>query len=234
MDDRSRPGLLNPAYLVLKPLAVAVEGEAKKLAVSGRPLRVLDVGCGDQPYRFMFGDPSCRYIGVDVLGAQHCDVFASGEGLPFGKATFDIVLVFQVIEHVAEPQQVLEEIHRVLIPGGHCLVSTHGAFLFHPSPCDYWRWTHQGLEQLFRRVGFDPIRIVPQGGTGSCLCYLSASYLSFLSYRLKWMTPARWIGVPLLNKLGPALDAMFPFLNHPNPFSLTANYLVRAHKTDGG
>lgn len=230
MNDRANPNLRNPAYLVLKPLALAVEREVETLMVAGRPLMVLDIGCGYQPYKFVFNGHPCHYIGLDLLGTQGCNVVASGEQLPFRNATFDIILSFQVLEHVAEPQQQLRETYRVLAPGGHCLVSTHGTFLFHPSPYDYWRWTHQGLERSFRNAGFDVIKIIPQGGTGSCLSYLLASYLSLLSYQLKCMTPLRWIGVPLLNSLGPAIDSWFPFLNHPNPFSLTANYLVHTHK----
>ena len=34
-------------------------------------------------------------------------------------------------------------------PGGRVLASTHGVQVYHPSPVDYWRWTHDGLTRLF-------------------------------------------------------------------------------------
>ena len=232
MDVGAHSNLNNPAYLVLSPLVLAVEREVKKLLGTSRLVKVLDIGCGKQPYKFIFnGHPNC-YVGLDLQGAGYCDVIARGEQLPFCDSAFDLILSFQVLEHVENPLQMLKEIYRVLAAGGYCFLSTHGNFFFHPSPNDYWRWTHQGLETLFQGVGLDIIKIIPQGGTGSCLCYLLASYISFLSYKLKWLTPVRWISVPLLNKLGPRLDLFFPFINHPYSFNLTANYLIYSSKPD--
>lgn len=224
--------LNNPAYLVLNPLALALEREVKKLFGAASLLKVLDIGCGEQPYKFIFNEHRYRYVGLDLQGTGYCDAIGRGEQLPFCDSAFDIIVCFQVLEHVEKPLQMLKEIYRVLATGGYCFLSTHGNFFFHPSPNDYWRWTHQGLERLFHSVGLDTLRIIPQGGTSSCLCYLMASYISFLSYKLKWFTPVRWIGVPLLNKLGPRLDLFFPFINHPNPFNLTANYLICSSKPD--
>ena len=232
MGDRLNPKLRSSLYLVFKPLGLAIQKEVSASLSADRQTRVLDIGCGDKPYKVLFGNKRCQYIGLDLSEKQPCDVIALGEYLPFGDAIFDFVLSFQAMEHIIGPVQVLEEIHRVLAPGGHCLVSTHGTFVFHPAPGDYWRWTHQGLERLFQGVGFDSIKIVPQGGTSSCICLLLALYFSFLSDRIKWLMPLKWIGIPLLNILGPVLDKLFQFLNHPNPFNLTVNYLVHAQKAN--
>src|SRR5205823_15099624 len=47
---------------------------------------------------------------------------ASAEALPFSEASFDGVLLNEVLEHVADEVQTLREIHRVLRPGGHLVV----------------------------------------------------------------------------------------------------------------
>ncbi|NTW01214.1 MAG: class I SAM-dependent methyltransferase [Oscillochloris sp.] len=48
---------------------------------------------------------------------------AAGETLPFGDASFDTVVAWDVIEHVQSPDAMLTEIARVLRPGGHCLIT---------------------------------------------------------------------------------------------------------------
>ena len=48
---------------------------------------------------------------------------AAGESLPFGKASFDLVVAWDVLEHVQSPKALLSEIARVLRPGGHCVLT---------------------------------------------------------------------------------------------------------------
>lgn len=61
------------------------------------------------------------------------DLMAEGR-LPYGAGTVDLVVLPQVLEHMPEPQAVLDEVARVLAPGGHVLVSArnrtsaYGAF----------------------------------------------------------------------------------------------------------
>ncbi|RPH55393.1 MAG: methyltransferase domain-containing protein, partial [Acidobacteria bacterium] len=61
------------------------------------------------------------------------------------------VVVEFLLEHVEDPARAVRELHRVTSPGGRVLASTHGVQVYHPSPTDYWRWTHAGLERLFRQ-----------------------------------------------------------------------------------
>ncbi len=77
----------------------------------------------------------------------------SVEDLPVDDASFDVVLCNQVLEHCDDPVQAVSELRRVTAPGGRVLVSTHGVMPYHPSPTDYWRWTHAGLEKLFADNG---------------------------------------------------------------------------------
>jgi hypothetical protein len=52
----------------------------------------------------------------------------------------------------------LSECRRVLKEGGRLILSTHGVRRYHPDPCDYWRWTSQGLKQTLSEAGFEVIR----------------------------------------------------------------------------
>jgi SAM-dependent methyltransferase len=67
----------------------------------------------------------CRII--ELRAARHglrLPVFnAAGEALPFPGGAFDAVTAWDVLEHVQDPRRVLEELARVLRPGGHALIT---------------------------------------------------------------------------------------------------------------
>lgn len=100
--------------------------------------RVLDYACG-----VGFGtrilaatDPGTRAVGIDLCAAavHYAEVhqgganiaYVAGDGLrlPFGDATFDLVVAFEFIEHVARQVESLAEMQRVLTPEGRLIVST--------------------------------------------------------------------------------------------------------------
>ena len=70
-------------------------------------------------------------------------------------ASVDLVLSTQVLEHVENPVFYLTEALRILKPGGKLIISTHGYWMFHPDPTDYWRWTSAGLNKIITERGFE-------------------------------------------------------------------------------
>lgn len=89
--------------------------------------KVLEVGSGAHGLVFGFG--STVGIGVDPLAVDYKRLFprvqagavtvaAIGEELPFGDASFEIVLSDNVIDHATRPLEIIDEIVRVLKPGG--------------------------------------------------------------------------------------------------------------------
>ncbi|CAM5620161.1 class I SAM-dependent methyltransferase [Streptomyces griseomycini] len=100
------------------------------------PRTVLDVGCGDGSAAataapFLRGH---RLVGVDwsqdaLARARTRLPYAvrgelTGGGLPFASASADAVLFSEVVEHLVDPDAALDEIRRVLRPGGHLMLST--------------------------------------------------------------------------------------------------------------
>lgn len=99
---------------------------------------VLEVGCGAQGLIFFFGTDHA--VGIDPLADQYAQLFpkwqtrvrtiaSGGEQLPFPKASFDIVLCDNVVDHAESPRRILEEISRVLKPGGVLYFTVH---IHHP------------------------------------------------------------------------------------------------------
>jgi SAM-dependent methyltransferase len=127
--------------------------------------RVADVGAGDAPYRELFDH--AEYVTVDWElspheGASNADVVASAESVPLPDASFDAVVLTQVLEHVPEPARVLAEQHRILRPGGWLLVTVPLVWELHEMPHDYFRYTAPGLESLLSSAGFEEIEITPR------------------------------------------------------------------------
>jgi SAM-dependent methyltransferase len=186
--------------------------------------RVLDVGCGDRPYRELFPNT----VGFDVPGNPYADLHGSLESIPLEAASFDLVLCLQVLEHVPDPAAAVRELRRVVRPGGRVLLSTHGVYPFHPNPDDLWRWTQQGLERLFlTNAEWTSVTVRPGAGTAATLAMINGHLIDLLAKRLH----VRPFSVPLIalgNAVGEALDAAIPTLRSTIPGTLHANYHVEA------
>jgi ubiquinone/menaquinone biosynthesis C-methylase UbiE len=228
--ERRDPAITDENYLVLKPLAEAIRQAFIKNAAGQNNLSVLDVGCGDRPYYPFFVDRVGRYTGVDLAVGKHADVVCAARQQPFADAEFDAALCFQVLEHVDDPAGCLAEIFRVLKPGGFCLVSTHGIWYYHPDPNDFWRWTHAGLQKIFREAGFSAIDIVPNGGTISAVfCQLSVYTHLALKQKRHWS----WLRgrfVSRLNRMAPRLETCVQQFQFPSVGYQAINYLAAARK----
>jgi SAM-dependent methyltransferase len=114
---------------------------------------VVDLGCGDRPYAPLFRKANVKYIACDIDGEVDVRI-TPGERIPLDDASADIVVSFQVLEHVWDLDWYLGECRRLLRPGGWLLLSTHGTWLYHPHPTDFRRWTRDGLQGELTTRGF--------------------------------------------------------------------------------
>lgn len=104
----------------------------------GRPLDVLDIGCGAGAQSKFWLDGGHRYRGVDIneplimlareraAQLQTAAQFEVGSAtaLPFADASSDVCLLPELLEHVADWKGVVNEAVRVLRPGGLLYIST--------------------------------------------------------------------------------------------------------------
>jgi SAM-dependent methyltransferase len=217
------PSFVDPYYLHYSALAGSLVAARDRYVDA--PARILDIGCGDMPYYPVFAGVAGEYVGTDIEPGPNVRYVCPVEQLDIPDASFDVVLCTQVLEHSRDPAQALREITRVLRPGGHTFVTTHGIWPFHPYPVDLWRWTQQGLESLVADTpGLVLRELVPHRGTASALALLLNYYVDVVTRR-RMLAPVRWSMVAALNSVGLAGDRVRR-LGYPNQDTLIHNFLV--------
>ncbi len=182
-----RASLGHPSQIWTRGLERRLEMVRREVPLEGK--RVLDVGCGMGEFVRRLREFSRDVCGVDIdaervrQGAERVPNLALsvGEHLPFGDDTFDVVLLHEVIEHVADDLATLREARRVLRPDGRAVIfcpnrlypfETHGVFLgrryvFGNVPLVNWlpdaardrlvpharAYTRRDIQRLCRRAG---------------------------------------------------------------------------------
>ncbi len=153
--SRLKPSFFSDRYYFLTRLRKQMEQIIGERVRPRDGMLIIDLGCGDMPYRPLFERNGARYVGIDLVCNDVADLHASVEdSLPLAEGSVDVVLSTQVLEHVPEPTRYLSEIRRILKPDGLVIISTHGYWMYHPHPTDFWRWTGPGLRKLVADAGY--------------------------------------------------------------------------------
>ncbi len=209
-----------PLYLHLQPLWRALE--LRLATCSGR---VLDVGCGMQPYRCLIGPDVTEYVGLDRPGPLTSPTHVgSAESLPFDDGCFDVVLATQVYEHLPQPELAITEAVRVLAPGGRLIFTVPGVWPTHEAPHDYWRFTRHGLRALVARSSLVCTGMQPLGGTWATIGQMINLELARIRI-IRELVPIVNLMARLLEKLGSREDLVMNWLveaekpGHSNPIS---------------
>ncbi len=134
-----------------------------------RDSRILDVGSGHASYVSLI-HPSNHYIDLDYPATNEKyllrpQIYGDARSLPVGGGKVDTVFLFEVLEHVHETESVLDEIARVLAPGGRLFLSVPFIYPIHDAPNDFKRFTRFGLSESLKRSGFDVKKMVAHGNT---------------------------------------------------------------------
>lgn len=148
--------------------------------------KVVDVGCGAQPYRALLA-PDVEYVGLDIAESDaqfgystQGTVYFDGGAWPAEVQNADHVLCTETLEHVLDPAAFLAEASAALRPGGTLLLTVPFAARWHFVPFDYWRFTPSSLQHLLQRAGFSDITVTARGNELTVACYKTmALFLPF-------------------------------------------------------
>lgn len=101
------------------------------------------------------------HIGCDIQPGAGVDRIEDIHALSFPDDSIATVVCFETLEHVADPIRAVQEMHRVLRPGGVLAMTSLMFFPIHAHPWDYWRFTPEGFGLLLS--GFESRLVLAQG-----------------------------------------------------------------------
>ncbi len=188
--------------------------------------RVLDVGGKKHNKRGSFCPPldrtySWEYVNSDP--ATQPDFLCSAESVPVADASYDWIVMTDVLEHVENPGCVLKECVRLLKPSGHIVASMPFLYPVHADPADFHRWTPAKIHKEFKEAGFTVQEIAPRGG-------IVAVVLDLLNY----YNDARKLsfGMKLFRVIFISIAPTILFFDRWTRYKeeLTTGYLIRATK----
>jgi SAM-dependent methyltransferase len=207
VSDRLSPRIFQYDHLGLNSLVRDIERLIAAVPLGGRPHEsrplALDLGCGKSPYREIIEARGFALKTMDIDAGSAPDFIGTLEENVLPDDFADLVLCTQVLEHSNDPGRGAKNIFRILRPGGHAIVTAPHIWFYHPHPSDNWRFTQEGLTRLIADAGFEPLRLLAQGG--SVLSYFQI--VNFLLYGIVGR-----LGAPLFainNVVGALADRLF-------------------------
>ena len=123
---------------------------------------VIDLGGGkDSGYRKIFrGEYTMTSANLDGHETTdiHCDL---EEPLPIADNVYDGVVMINTLEHIYHCHELVAESFRISKPGADVVIVVPFLFPVHPSPRDYWRFTHDTLLNMLTETGYTNVEVTP-------------------------------------------------------------------------
>ena len=148
-----------PTKKIPSATRINLENLLKKHFKKLEPGIVLDVGAKKSPFRKYI--PYTKYMTLDISKESKPDICCDIHNIKWRPGYFDTVIATELLEHSHTPQKAIDEIYKILKPGGVCIFSTRFICPYHPDPDDYFRFSSDGLRHLFRK--FSKVDIEHQG-----------------------------------------------------------------------
>ena len=138
----------------------------------------------DQEIRLVVGSgttsSAANQVNLDIDRFKNVDVVASALNIPFEDNTFKLIFNTAVLEHVRDPIRVVDEMYRVLKPGGYIYTEVPFIAHFHAYPNDFQRYTVEGLKVLYKK--YDIVETGVCVGPGSAFTAIAADWFELFSF----------------------------------------------------
>jgi SAM-dependent methyltransferase len=131
---------------------------------------LVDLGCGKAPLLGAYRNYCSSILLADWANSTHDNPLLDLT-IDLNKAltlldsdSFDVVVLSDVLEHIAEPSDLMAEIWRILKPGGRLLMNVPFTYWIHEAPHDYYRFTRYALERFALQSGLEVVELAALGG----------------------------------------------------------------------
>lgn len=140
--------------------------------------KTIDIGGGggDRYISFVRRSEDVEFETFDIKVGKEVD-FETDE-LPAPDETFDTVLFLNVMEHIYNYQHISKEVVRIVKPDGKLIGFVPFLMWYHPDHRDFFRYTHEALEKIFKNAGAKQVAIEPLG-MGP---FMAAAHMTLLSF----------------------------------------------------
>jgi SAM-dependent methyltransferase len=148
--------------------------------------------------------PGKEYVGSDMRQGPGVDRILDLHKLDLDDASVGTVLCLDTLEHVEYPHRAMDEIHRVVRPGGIAVISSVMKFPIHDHPYDYWRFTPEAFRSLLKpfsqaHVDFAGDDLFPHTVVGIGVKDAQVSLAALLerlnSWKDRWTVGRHWMPI---------------------------------------
>ena len=143
---------LIPTLKIKSVTRLGLEAALKPYFKKVEPGVVLDVGAKNYPYKKYI--PFTKYLTLDLNKSCNPNIICDLHNVGWKSDYFDVVIATEIIEHLYDPQLAINEIYRILKRNGICILSTRFIYRYHRDPGDYYRFTWDSLNYLFRKYSY--------------------------------------------------------------------------------
>jgi len=184
----------------------------------------LDIGGGRK--RGNFKEPTdATWVVLDNRKDFRPHILGDAQNIPVKASSIDCVKCAELLEHVEYPARVIDEISRILKPGGALILSTPFIVNIHSDPYDFQRFTDQKLARMLEN-GFHIVTLKKQGLYFTVLAYMIRYSIIKCSSGIKRLFYPLFPVLDLLAKL----DELTSVQNSEFMSSFTTGFFVVAVK----
>lgn len=145
---------------------------------------VVDFGAGSSDSIKKWLPEGVTYIPTDIKKKEGVVFVDLNEPLPFADESVDVATLFFSLYILEDPIGSLQEVRRILKPGGKVYIAIPFISAEIAEPHDYWRFTYEGLDRIFQKASFTKIHIERSGGRASSAVILLHPLFVFNTIRL--------------------------------------------------
>lgn len=145
--------------------------------------KLADLGCGHVPFYETYKPYVTENTCIDWPNSAHVNQYLDltcdlNQPIPLPDSSFNTIIISEVLEHIAEPDLIWNEMNRLLIPGGKILLSVPFLYRIHEAPFDFFRYTEFALRNFATKNNLKILELKAFGGLPEVLTDIVAKNLT--------------------------------------------------------